>query len=370
VIYLQREQGLTLAHIGVLDAFFSLVAVIGEVPTGALADAFGRKTSLALGAGLYGVGILLFGVAGSYPVLILAYVLWSLGLTLRSGADAALLYDTLKVLNRTHEYRRLSGWLLAVRHTSYALAALLGASLATVDLKTPIHLSAGIAGLSVVAVLFFKEPPRDRGELGGGARYWETVRATLALTTQSRPLQAAFLYAMTPWVIQSVIVAFMQPYAVAHGLPLGSLGLLAVVVSVGRILGGLAAGFLVTRIPESTLLALFPVVAGLSLLALWGLVSPLALAMFPLLTFMTAAVLPTVELMIQRQAPSALRATILSVYGLLVNVLYVAIRPVTGWVADAYGTSAAFLVAALALIVLALAFLGFRPFGTEDMSPR
>ena len=43
VIYLQRERGLSLTQITLLDLPFFFLMVLAEVPTGAIADRFGRR---------------------------------------------------------------------------------------------------------------------------------------------------------------------------------------------------------------------------------------------------------------------------------------------------------------------------------------
>ena len=55
VIYLQQRRGLSLSQAALIDVTFFVAAAFAEVPTGIVADTFGRKTSLAAGAALLGV---------------------------------------------------------------------------------------------------------------------------------------------------------------------------------------------------------------------------------------------------------------------------------------------------------------------------
>ena len=61
------ERGLSLTQITLLDTPFFLLIVLAEVPTGAIADRFGRRSSLMLGSALFAVAVFIFGVADSYP---------------------------------------------------------------------------------------------------------------------------------------------------------------------------------------------------------------------------------------------------------------------------------------------------------------
>ena len=78
-------------------------AVLAEVPTGAVADRLGRKASLALGVGCTAVAVLIFGLATSYEVVLVSYVAWAIGIAFFSGADQALLFESLKALGREDE---------------------------------------------------------------------------------------------------------------------------------------------------------------------------------------------------------------------------------------------------------------------------
>src|SRR5579883_2689737 len=97
VLYLQRERGLSLAQITALDAPFWLISLLAQVPTGAFADRFGRRTALVVGALILAAAYLVFGIASSYPIILASYALWAIGMAFGQGADLALLYDDLAI---------------------------------------------------------------------------------------------------------------------------------------------------------------------------------------------------------------------------------------------------------------------------------
>ena len=70
VIYLQKERGLSLTQITLLDTPFFLLIVLAEVPTGAIADRFGRRTSLMLGSSLFALAVFIFGIADNYLIIL------------------------------------------------------------------------------------------------------------------------------------------------------------------------------------------------------------------------------------------------------------------------------------------------------------
>ncbi|MFQ5381258.1 MAG: MFS transporter, partial [Dehalococcoidia bacterium] len=106
VVYLTVEQGFSLTQVTTADGLFFVAVTLLEVPTGAVADRWGRSVSLGLGALSLAVALLVFAFTTSYTILLASFMVWALAETLSSGADLALLYDTLKALGREHEYER------------------------------------------------------------------------------------------------------------------------------------------------------------------------------------------------------------------------------------------------------------------------
>ena len=104
VIYLQRKFNLSLTEVTFNDSAFWLTMALTEVPTGAVADTWGRKQSQLIGLGIVTVSVLGFALAPVYPLVLVANSLWAIGITFISGADLALFYDTLRALGREAEY--------------------------------------------------------------------------------------------------------------------------------------------------------------------------------------------------------------------------------------------------------------------------
>jgi MFS family permease len=86
VIYLQQQRGLSLSQAALIDVTFFVAAAFAEVPTGIVADRFGRKTSMVAGAALMSLGVLGWTFAPTLPLIIVAYVAMGVGITFLSGA--------------------------------------------------------------------------------------------------------------------------------------------------------------------------------------------------------------------------------------------------------------------------------------------
>ena len=135
VIYLQQQRGLSLSQAALIDVTFFVAAAFAEVPTGIVADRFGRKTSMVAGAALMSLGVLGWTFAPTLPLIMLAYVAMGVGITFLSGAEDAFFYETLQVTGRGDDYTRLLGRVSAIFPGALALGSVAGGVLAAIDVE-------------------------------------------------------------------------------------------------------------------------------------------------------------------------------------------------------------------------------------------
>ncbi len=122
---------ISLFQVQILQSWFSVWVFILEVPTGAIADKIGRKHSLVMGAIFIGIATIIYGSIPSFNIFLLAEFLFAVGYALNSGADQALLYDTLKSQGRESESKKILGRSEAIMLAGMMCAAPLGSIIAT-----------------------------------------------------------------------------------------------------------------------------------------------------------------------------------------------------------------------------------------------
>src|SRR5207247_7526373 len=151
VVFLQRK-GLGLTQIGLLEGCAWVLTAALEVPSGAIADRWGRKASIAMGAFLYSVAMFLILAEALSPAFLLGYALWNSSMAFVSGSDSALLYDTLKADGRVDQAARHAGRYAAIQQGSQGVASVIGAAIATVEIKLCFTLC-GVGSLAATEVV-------------------------------------------------------------------------------------------------------------------------------------------------------------------------------------------------------------------------
>ncbi|WP_348739710.1 MFS transporter [Pseudomonas rhodesiae] len=125
VLYL-LQLGITQGEIGVLQSFLFFSCVALEIPSGLLADRYGRKFSLIigfLGLCISGIGFLLFS---SFIPFAIIFCLFGASIAMGSGSDRALLFDNLLAEHRAEDYPKILSRARAIGAVSLGLSMLLG----------------------------------------------------------------------------------------------------------------------------------------------------------------------------------------------------------------------------------------------------
>ena len=352
VLYLRDLRGFSLTQITVLDALFWGAAILAEVPTGAIADRFGRKTSLALGAGATTLAVLIFGLATNYWVVLASYAAWAVGLAFLSGAEHALLFESLKQLGREGDFQRVAGRLLAVFSFATLAGTLAGAPIAAVtDLSVPVLLSAAIAAPGVLVALSLREPPLAEGgrRLAYGSLLRESART--ALRTPSIRTMLVLSSLVSAFVIGPQL--FMQPFLAEHGVDTGLLGVFQTPVRVLALVGALVAYRFVAWTGMRGAFLSVSALAALAYLWLGAWDTLHAFAAFPLAALFNSLLVPAATDYLNLRIPDTLRATVLSLRTMLISLWLALLEPGLGVVADLVSLRAVFLTtAALAAVAL------------------
>ncbi|HUS17968.1 MAG TPA: MFS transporter, partial [Chloroflexia bacterium] len=240
VVFLQRHYGYDLTAVTLLDLPFWLGKFLFEIPTGVVADRFGRRPSLALGA-LLGSGIwIVFATAGDFWVMAGAQFLGGLAATFSSGAAEAILFETMQKLGRGDEYAKIAGRAGAIQTASALGAGLVVGLIAAVDLVLPVIITAALIALTLVPIATFRETGGSRPGGDPAPRYSTIVRQAVGTLRASGHLRGAMTYLVVLSSIGFYAEVFLQPYALAVGLPLAALGAVTAAVQGLSIAGGLA----------------------------------------------------------------------------------------------------------------------------------
>src|SRR5215216_4498969 len=270
VIFLTQQRGLSLAQASLVDVMFFIAAACGEVPTGIIADRFGRKTSLIAGSALLGVGILGWTFAPTLPLIMLSYFGMGIGFTCLSGAEDALFYESIQLAGRANDYTRLAGKAGAVMLGALAVGSAASGLLASLNLILPM-LVCGLSLLVMLGIVLTLKEPQIGEQSGGPARrsFGAILRQSFTLMRARPTLLYPMIYlALVPIASFITETLFLQPQAQLLGVPLAGIGLLVMAAQLTDMLGSNWSDRLKARFGEGRIIAVAPAIIFISLIVL------------------------------------------------------------------------------------------------------
>ncbi|MDH4223351.1 MAG: MFS transporter [candidate division Zixibacteria bacterium] len=134
VLYFRHYQ-IDLFRIALLASIFEASILITELPTGYLADLYGRKLSVVLSSLSFFFGGLIFILSPSFSGFILAEILVGLGESFKSGALDAWIVDSLKYHNETDKQKNVFGAGTKYKTAGNLMGLISGGYLGSLNLK-------------------------------------------------------------------------------------------------------------------------------------------------------------------------------------------------------------------------------------------
>jgi MFS family permease len=352
------DAGLSNTEAFAANAFFTGGMMIFEIPTGVVADTWGRRVSYLLGtvalAASTGLYWALWQMSAPFWGWAVVSLLLGLGFTFFSGAVEAWLVDALRASAYLGPLEAVLG-----RGQVVSGAAMLGGVVAQVtNLGVPFLMRVAVL-LAMFGVAY--RMMHDKGFTPRRATHpLQETRAVLSASIEhglgNRPVRFVMLAAPFTSGVSIYVFYALQPFLLdLYGDPeaYSIAGLAAAIVAGAQIAGGFAAVRIRAAFRRRTSAVLLATVATAVVLALLGVVQSfwLALGLLAVSGLLFAAVTPIRSAYINDMIPSQQRATVLSFDSLMGSTGGVVIQPVLGKAADVWSYGTSFVVASVFQLV-------------------
>ena len=117
-------RGFSLAQIGFAETVFHIVSILFEIPSGVLADVFGRKKTLVISCIMRMLGNLVMIFSNNFAMVCLSIGLHALCYNFSSGSGDALAYDSLKSVGQEERFERYASNQLVIYRVCEGLSTL------------------------------------------------------------------------------------------------------------------------------------------------------------------------------------------------------------------------------------------------------
>jgi MFS family permease len=335
-----QSKGLDMQQIFTLQAIFAVVVLVSEIPSGYLADLFGRRPTLLVGAVFAGIGHTTLVFADGFWGLVLFEIALGISSSLISGSDIALIYDSEAALGRGEaQQRQVIGRLFGARTFSEALAGVACSLLLVAwTMDAVVYLQALVGWIPLLLVFRLVEPPAVRLEQ---TRHLDNmVRICRYVLGNGHVLRLTFL-ALCIWSLTTFYAVWLlQQLWQEQGIELATFGYLWAGLTVLAALAGRWAYAIEARLGTSSVLVLIGLLPVLGYVGL-DLFGPVG-AFVASAAFFVARGTGMVVLKdaLNRRIPGHYRATVNSLASFGFRGAFAVTGPWIGYALDLWGMSA------------------------------
>jgi MFS family permease len=351
-------KGFSLVQIGLLEGIYHVTGFLMEVPTGIVADLWGRKASRLIGRVIWSSSLFLMFYPNGFFLQALGFALCALGNTLESGAEEALVYDSLLLDGNEAFYPKVGGINEFLYQATSIVSYMLGGLLALYDWTWVFGLSFIFAMAACATGLFFIEPGIER-PITTPVRVFHAMWSQMidSLSVIRGKPRIAFL--IVSFQLLEAFLVSMFFYLQIHWKHLGMNELqIMTIFSIASAVSGLGA--LLThrvkhRFGDYRIMTVIPLLIVLFMAAIaftrWQYVFYIAIGSIDGLfaVYMSDY--------INRLIPSVRRATIISLGNMMFSTFMIVLFPLIGLAGDTAGLPAAFVMVAVLAALLYVPYI-------------
>jgi MFS family permease len=329
-------QGITMRQFMALQAVFAVVILCGEVPCGLLSDLWGRKKTLLLGSALKAVSFSLLPLWSSYEGFLFYHLTMGIALSMISGGDVALLYDSyLAAGGERSRGTAVLGNMKLAGQTGAAVSALLGGAIVILSYGYLLWANAILSWIPMLLVLGVAEPAAA-AQLGKTrSEHFKEVLSTTLVTDGTTRLMLLNLVASGAAGL--VMVWTHQKYWQDSGMPLAYFGVLFASYNLIFGFAGKSAALASARYGRRSVFAaigVLPIVAYFGMASFFGWGGILLGALGQIGRGLASVVFLNA---LNEKISSAFRATVISMAQLGTRASFALLGPLVGYGIDRWG---------------------------------
>lgn len=317
-------------------AFFASLALITEVlmqmPTGAFADLYGRRMSLAIGNLFMALPMFLIAITPK-PEIMWAYaMMWGLGTAFCMGTSKPILYDSLKTKGKENLYPKILGKSTIAFQISAAISIASGGYLYQISPNLPYFVSGFASLLGLITSFLFIEPKADKRNFNI-SEFININRSGFAeIFKNSYMTKLTILFILILSIGQASQQFFVQPYMVELGMNEIQRSWVAMIIKISIALLGAKLIYIKKIYENKFFILIIPLLMVISLIPAKFTSLPFAYLNFILIAFVSGNTNLFISPEINENIKSEFRSTALSAQKMIASFMRALIQWVSAFV--------------------------------------
>jgi MFS family permease len=358
LIIIVNSTGISPVQVSLAVSCYFLIQILFEIPTGALADRFGRKKILVIAKIFALIGFFFLYLRRDFADILISYIMWGVGGTLMSGALEALMYDNMKHYEIHENYAKYQGKSFAIRISVFALTAFVASYLIKFGYDVVILATMIPWFLQIVILIHIKDEHRQNKNIQKlTTKYWKTIVYGSKYALKHRVVLKFVLFSA---FFGATIEIIDQYYDLFLFQITNNLRLVPILISIESVVVALFSFFVTKYFQNKSLLSsILLLLSGCGLLLSGFVFYNLQLSYIPSVVFWAflGVSYSIIDARKQMMIPAKVRATIISVSGFVMGLTGVASVSAFGFISKTFSYKIGFISMSVFQVVILLAFI-------------
>ncbi|MBT6808023.1 MAG: MFS transporter [Flavobacteriales bacterium] len=368
IVLFFKKNGLSLFEVMILQSVYSLTVAITEIPSGYIADYFGRRKSIIFSTIFTFSGYLIFSNFAGFDYFVIAQILVAIGGSLMSGADSAIIYDTLLETENEKQYTRIEGKTYAIGNFSEAIAGLIGGVLATSSLLLPVQIQTTILFFTIPIAFSLVEPTlhkNDKIEKG----FYSILKVVKYSLFENLKLRWLIIYSSIMGVATLSAAWLAQPFFESLEIPLFYYGVLWAALNITAGISSYSSHKTEEKHNTNNLLLKLGVFMSISFLLVYFSPNYFGLIFIFIIYYLRGIVTPLLKNKININTTSKIRATVMSVRSFVLRISFAIVAPILGIMADNKSIISSYLFLSIVILIFSsISVIGLKKNTTQKLS--
>ena len=344
-VALLAARGYSMLEIGLLESIFHVASMSFEIPSGAIADVFGRKKTMVASQMMNVLASIVMIFSHSFVSISIAMIFSAFSYNLASGSREALAYDSLKSAGDEDDYEKFAANDMVIYDFAMSFATLMAGVTMLLGYQKAyaIDVIAGVSSILVAwTLLEAKVSPETMDTQEAKVshevtetkdsmveRFVEVAKESYQFLRENRRCRRMIIFNATIGALAVLVVFFAQALLPELGMQKVLLGPALFALNLGSVAGAKAENYLPKMSYKKTgLLSMIGVsLAVLSILTnqCWLIIAGGFVG-----SFADSLIEVKTDVELNRQIPSEQRATLMSVNSFTYSVVMIILSPIFG----------------------------------------
>jgi MFS family permease len=227
-----RSFSLSFTQVSILLGVLFLANLIFEVPSGEFADLYGRKKSIII----YGFSSLiiniLFIITNSFWVLLLAMIVNGVGLSLWTGTNDSLLFESLKITKKEKDYQKHRGLFELFYVSIGILTNFFMPLLFNQNIRIPFYIALLFSIVFIILANLIYDPYRVKKHKITFKTYHKQLKQSLTIIKKNNKIFMLFFYTVILYTIIKTFSELINQPLIAQNFNLSQYGLIFALATV------------------------------------------------------------------------------------------------------------------------------------------